>query len=84
MGSIILIAKVLGVVIQKAVDVHNSGADKKVLDNIKDVVHKLHDVVHKHHAENCPAENAKLPHPNDLRYNGNGNSPLETQTLKES
>ena len=67
MGAIILIAKVLGVVIQKGVDLHNKGVDKKVFDQIKEVAHKLHDVVHKHHAENCPGENAKLPHPDELR-----------------
>ena len=67
MATIILIMKILGVVIQKGVDLHNSGADKKVFDQMKDIAHKLHNVVHKHHAEHCPEENANLPHPDDLR-----------------
>lgn len=67
MPVILQIVQVLGVVIQKGIDLHRSGADTSFLDGIRDVAHEIHDAIHPHHEEHCPEQNAKLPHPNELR-----------------
>lgn len=65
MGTILIFMKVLGVVIQKGVELHKSGADKKVLDTVTDAAHALHAVVHEHHSVHCP--DSKLADPEALK-----------------
>ena len=57
MGTMLLVMKVLGVVIQKGIELHQAGVDQEVLDNIKDAAHKLHAVVHEHHEKHVGEDN---------------------------
>ncbi len=48
---IVTILKILLVVIKKAMQLHDVGADVKVLKEIYDISHSLKEVVDKHHSD---------------------------------
>ena len=67
MNTLLKIIQVLGVVVQKAVNLHKSGADTEFLNGVLDIAHEIHETIHPHHAEMCPDECAKMPHPEELK-----------------
>lgn len=67
MPVILQIVEVLGVVIQKGLDLHKSGADTRFLEGIRDIAHEIHDAIHPMHEEHCPEKNKQHPHPMALR-----------------
>lgn len=57
-----MLSAVVGVLFEigkKVIELHDSGADKPILDAIHDIVHKTHGEVDKHHKKHVRGEDAE-------------------------
>ena len=49
--SVLETIEISSLVLHKLADLHRAGVDKKIIDEIRDAMHKVHKITDKHHKE---------------------------------